>query len=972
MIAKNTLKKIKHSFGRFISLVAIILIGVGFYAGIRQSTPAIRDAENRFVKEYNMMDLHLISTLGFTEEDLKEVRKLKSVDLVTAGYSKYVYEGEDVIRVLSIDSYINRYLLWEGNLPTKQNECLADSRFYKVGDVISIKEPVSSDDEDSSGKKSDDADSDSSADKDGDKSSDEDDDLSSDEDDDENVEQLTEHKFIVSGVVTSPIYMGTDYGSTNIGNGELKSYILVKKSVFDIDAYTDLYVTMRKTDEDIPYSDSYNEKLEQLTSEVEAIQSEREKAREDGLYEEAKETALEEVAKRKEEIEAETRDAVEEEVRAEIDKQQEETKSKLKEQAGKFGMTFENFIGTLSETVQEQLSPLTDAQVDVLVDEQMDDALDTAMEEAESTALEEIEIPECKWFVRNRNDEVANYKILSDQYEEVDSIADIIPIFFIVIVILMTSNTMSRMIAEERGEMGTLTSLGYSNASIIGGYMIYVFVATIVGVVAGYFIGVNTLPQFVFNCFPISVMSIVVKFSPIMFFGSLAVSFILMTGVTIFSCMKELIHKPAYLMRPVPPKRGKKLLLERVTGLWKRMTFSWKTTLRNIARYQRRVLMTVVGVGGCTFLMFIGFALRDCTSTVGNKQFDEIHHYDVMVILSDDFKSFNDIEGGKEKKLKDEGLLKDPLMLRQEMVKVENSEGHSLDVYLQVPDEENALFEEYYTLREADPRDAGVKVIDKGQGEKLTLPEDGAIITPRIASILGCKVGDTIQLVDDEDETVDILVSGVTENYVSNYVYMSKAAYKRAFRHGVMYNSIVAKNGLAKDSESDTDIGKKLSKRLYKSDDVASVTTTDSVLKKANESIKGLDAVVVLLVVIASLLAFTVLYNLTAISISERTREIATLKVLGFTPVETNDYIYRETIISSIIGIVAGLAVGPYLHGKVMDVIAVDNLVFLRELRVPSFLIAACLAMAFTLIMMLVTFIKLFSINMIESLKSVD
>ncbi len=960
MIAKNTLKKIKHSFGRFISLVAIILIGVGFYAGIRQSTPAIRDAENRFVKEYNMMDLHLISTLGFTEEDLKEVRKLKSVDLVTAGYSKYVYEGEDVIRVLSIDSYINRYLLWEGNLPAKQNECLADSRFYKVGDVISIKEPVSSEDEDSTSKKTDDADSDSS-------SNDE-----ADEDDDESDEQLTEHKFIVSGVVTSPIYMGTDYGSTNIGNGELKSYILVKKSVFDIDAYTDLYVTMRKTDEDVPYSDSYNVKLEQLTSEVEAIQSAREKAREDGLYEEAKEKALEEVAKRKEEIEAETRDAVEEEVRAEIDKQQEETKSKLKEQAGKFGMTFENFIGTLSETVQEQLSPLTDAQVDVLVDDQMDDALDTAMEEAESKALEEIEIPECKWFIRNRNDEVANYKILSDQYEEVDSIADIIPIFFIVIVILMTSNTMSRMIAEERGEMGTLTSLGYSNASIIGGYMIYVFVATIVGVVAGYFIGVNTLPQFVFNCFPISVMSIVVKFSPIMFFGSLAVSFILMTGVTIFSCMKELIHKPAYLMRPVPPKRGKKLLLERVTGLWKRMTFSWKTTLRNIARYQRRVLMTVVGVGGCTFLMFIGFALRDCTSTVGNKQFDEIHHYDVMVILSDDFKSFNDIEGGKEKKLKDEGLLKDPLMLRQEMVKVENSEGHSLDVYLQVPDEENALFEEYYTLREADPRDAGVKVIDKGRGEKLTLPEDGAIITPRIASIMGCKVGDSIQLVDDEDETVDVMVSGIAENYVSNYVYMSKAAYKRAFRHGVMYNSFVAKNGLVKDSASERDSGKKLSKRLYKSDDVASVTTTDSVLKKANESIKGLDAVVVLLVVIASLLAFTVLYNLTAISISERTREIATLKVLGFTPVETNDYIYRETIISSIIGIVAGLAVGPYLHGKVMDVIAVDNLVFLRELRLPSFLIAAGLAMAFTLIMMLVTFIKLFSINMIESLKSVD
>lgn len=963
MIAKNMIKKIIHSFGRFISLVAIILIGVGFYAGIRQSTPAIRVAENEFVQESNMMDIHLLSTLGFSETDKDEIENLSSVDQATLGYSKYVYSGDDVIRVMSIDTDINRYKLWDGNLPLRDNECLADSRHYKVGDIIVVSEPKDSDDDD----------------KDTDKSSDKD----SDSEDD-----LTEHKFVVTGTVTCPIYMGTDYGSANIGNGELRSYILVREDVFDMEAYTDIYVTFTKNEEDIPYSDSYEKKLETLKSEINSIKSERQWERESEVYNKAVETVHEEVDKKRDEIESDVRDEVEEAVREEVEAKQEEVKKSLREQAGKLGMTFENFIANLSDNVTESLSPITDAQINSLVDEQMDDAMVTAMDEAYATAVEEIEIPECKWIVQTRNDVVANYKILIDQYKEVDSIADIIPIFFIVVVILMTSNTMSRMIAEERGEMGTFTSLGFSNGQIIGGYMIYVIMATLIGCVGGYFIGVLTLPDFVYNCFPLEIQDITFSFNWKMFVGCMAVSFVVMTGVTIFSCMKELKEKPAYLLRPVPPKKGRRIILER-TGLWNHLSFSWKTTFRNIARYRRRVLMTVLGVGGCTFLMFIGFGIRDCIATVGDKQFSEIHHYDEMVILGEEVKSYDEIGGTSDKKkMKDQGLIVQPLMMRQESYKVTNAENHSLDVYLMVPDMDNEMFQEYFTLRGADPRDTFTAAEDADlvqQGETLDLTDEGVIITPRISIITGKGVGDYILLFDDNEESYEVKIAGIAENYVSNYIYMSKKTFIRTFRHGVMYNTVIGKNGLLYDEsgnpkvdvenmDSETRIGyaELLAKKLYKSDDIVNVSTTEAVMRRANDSIQGLDSVVVMLAVIASLLAFTVLYNLTAISISERTREIATLKVLGFTPVETNHYIYRETILSSLLGIVIGLAIGPYLLGMVMDVIGVDNLVFLRQVKVPSFAISAALTLVFTLVMMAVTFIRLMRIDMIESLKSVD
>ena len=979
MIVKNTLKKIGKSLGRFISLVAIILIGVGFYAGIRQSMPAIRDVQNQFTKDTNMMDLHVVSTLGLTDADIEALSKLSGVDAVTGGYSKYVYSNEDVVRVMSIDLDIDVFEMKEGKYPTEENECLADYRNYKVGDIVRITEPAKSSDDD--------------------------------EEDDDTKDDLKYHTFVVSGTVVSPIYMGNDLGTVNLGDGELKSYILVKDGCFEYDTYTDIYITMDKTEDDVPYSDSYEKKLKKLKSSVESIKSARQKAREDELFEEAKQKAYDKVEEKRSEIETDVRKEVETEVRKKIEEEQEAQKRKLREQAGKLGMTLEKLVGTLSDKVQSALSPVTDEQVKKLVNEQMDDAMSEAMDTAKKEAVDEIDIPECKWIIQTRNEVVTQYKILVDQYQEVESIADIIPLFFIVIVILMTSNTMSRMIAEERLEMGTFTSLGYSNMSIIGGYMIYVLVATVVGAAGGYFLGVKTLPDFVYACFPVSLADISFTFRPVMFWSCMGVSFMVMTLVTIVSCMKELRSKPAYLMRPVPPKSGRTLFLEKAEFIWNRITFSWKTTIRNVARYRGRGLMTVIGVGGCTFLMFIGFAIRDCIGTVGDKQFDQVLHYDVLAVLGEDVKSFDDIPLKKNELTRSElkDLLSDPLMFRQEVMKVENTENYSLDVYLVVVDNENPLFDRYMTLREANPRDVKTKAVngeDIEEGTPLELSDDKVIVTPRIAYKMKAGIGSTLKMSDSDSEEYEVTVGGVAENYVSNYIYMSEKLYRKVFGQDVKYNALVATDGTggiqraknsveevgffenlvniykAEKADEDSEENKKtklvsaessvLSKKLYKVESFVSVNTTDVVLRRANEAIKGLDTVVVMLVVIASLLAFTVLYNLNAINISERTREIATLKVLGFTPVETNDYIYRESIIHGILGIAAGLLVSPYLHGKVMDVVSVDTLVFLRDIKSQSYIYATVLAIIFLLIMLVVTFFKLTKIDMIESLKSVD
>lgn len=810
MLLKNTLKKIKKSFGRYLSLFLIILLGVGFYTGIIESVPNIKNVQIEYYQETNLMDLKIVSTLGLDDEDITAINELKEVDTVVGSYTKDVIVEDNVVRIHSIEKEINKVHLIKGKLPTNNNECLADFNHYKIGDEITINKDYTND--------------------------------------------LTNNKYKVVGTIISPIYTSDDYGSANIGNGKIYSYLFIPKDNFQYDYYTETYLTINKTNKDIPYANSYNNKVKKVIDKLEILKKERLTAR-------------------------------------------------------------------MSQFMIQSFTNINTNQS--IIDS----------------------FQNSNWYILDRDNVVSSYVILESQYDQVTTIANVIPLFFIIIVILMTSNTMTRMIAEERGEMGTLTSLGFSNLHIISTYLFYVLSATILGTIIGYFIGTIFLPKLVYNCFPVNFPEITYQFDLSLFLISLLTTCLIMTFVTITSCIKELKQKPAYLLRPIAPKSGKKVLLERINFIWNKLSFSSKVTIRNISRYKKRVLMTLLGTAGCTFLIMIGFALKDSINSIGDKQYTELFKYDNLMILNNNVTSIsNDLN------ITLDSLIENPLLLNQTSYKVVE-QNNSLDIYLLVPESTNEYFYSYFQLR------------DENSKSSLKLNDEGVIITPKIKKRFNIEVGDTITLENLNKEKYQVKVTGITENYVSNYIYMSKKLYEDIFQKKLSYNVIVSKN-LQKQN--------KIATTLLESNQILSISFADDLLKNANNGVSGLNNIVILLVIISSLLAFTVLYNLTSINISERIREIATLKVLGFKDIESNEYIYRETIITVIIGIILGLIITPILHSYIMELLEVDTMVFLKQIKIQSYIYASVLTFSFALIMQIITYFKIKKINMIESLKSVE
>lgn len=802
MLLKNSLKKIKKSFGRYLSLVLIIFIGVGFYTGIIESIPNIKRVQTKFYNEKNTMDIKVLSTLGLNDEDIKAIKKVDDISTVVGSYSLDTLVNDEVVRVHAIEKDINKPLIINGRRPLKNDECLADDNFYNVGDKIKIREDFGDD--------------------------------------------LKEIEYKVVGTIYSPMYTGNEYGSSDIGNGKLHSFIYINKDNFNFDYYTEAFISI-KTKNDVPYNKKYIKDVEEVIDDIKIVGKERINDRVDEIV------------------------------------------------ASSYGMI-------TKESLKDN-----------------------------------------SWHVLDRDEAIASYLILGSQYEQVTTIANIIPIFFIIIVALMTSNTMKRMITEERGEMGTLLSLGYSNRSVINTYLMYVLSATLSGAILGYFIGTTLLPQIVYNCFPIFFPPITYHFDLGLLLVSTLASAILMILVTVFACLKELKQSPAYLLRPEAPKNGKVILLERINFIWNKLSFSMKITMRNISRYKNRVLITLIGTAGCCFLIMLGFALRDSIRYVGTKQYNDIIKYDNMMILNHNVKELDE-------DLKEEfnDLIKDELLLSQTTYKAINSKDN-LDVYVVVPKEED-LFYEYFNLN------------DKKTKEKLTF-NDGIIITPKIAERFDVKVGDKLTIEDSDKNKYKIKIGGIIENYVSNYIYMTPKDYKNIFKEDITYNVVVSKNIKENDE---------IAKKLLDTKKILTINFSDDLLKTANEMVEGLDEVVILLVVISCMLAITVLYNLTSINISERTREIATLKVLGFRDNESNEYIYRETMITAVIGIILGLLITPPLHNIVMGFLEVDTLVFLKTIKIESYIYAAGLTLLFILIMRVVTYIKLKKIDLIEPLKSVE
>lgn len=904
MLYKNILMKIRRSFGRYISILIIVLVGVGFCSGILATSPNIIKTGDEYFKEQNLMNFKIVSTLGLTEDDVKAIESLEEVKDVYPSYSLDVLNEGKPIRVHAFEKSINEPLLVDGRLPEKGNECVGDSKTYNIGDKITITSDVS--------------------------------------------EDMKNLEFTVVGTVDSVLYLTDNYGSTNIGDGKLSSFIFVNKENFTIDVYTEIYVIASWNESVTAYSKEYDSLSSKLNDTFVAMKTERENARYDEIYNEANDEILENEAKLNDE-------------RAKGEKELADAKRELDENA----VAIENARDEIAQNeALMQMAGITDPSLEAAkleLDENAEkvyegyieyeenlDKFNTEIKDAEEKIAdgkkELSEIERAKWNIFDR-ELIADYNILRVGTNTITSIAVVFPIFFMLIVMLMTSNTMARMIEEERGELGTLTSLGYGDKNIVSTYLFYVLSASILGIVAGFFIGCSIIPKIIYACFNFYLPELNIDYDLKTFLFIFIFATAVMILVTVISCNRELKQKPATLLRPVPPKNGQRILIEKIVPIWKHLSFTWKVTMRNMFRFKKRGIMTIVGVAGCTALILMGFGIKDSISGVAEKQYGEIIRYDNFMVLTDETESIDEeLENILEKE-----KIESPVLIKQSAFKLDQN-GESMDFFLIVPEDEE-IFYKHYNLKKVESDDS------------IKLSDDGVIITQKLSEVFGAQKGDSISVKDSENNPYTLIVSDITENYASNYVYMNKNMYDNIFEESVIYNGIVS---TFKGDE------KNLAQNLIDSELVLNVVFTSDLLEKTIESNNSLNSVIVLIVVVASLLAIIVLYNLTSINISERKREIATLKVLGFNDVETNQYIYREAIILTLISIAIGLGLGVVLHGALIGFIEGADSVFFKNVRPMSFIWSALITIVFSLIMQVVTYFKLKDIDMIGSLKSVE
>ncbi len=572
-----------------------------------------------------------------------------------------------------------------------------------------------------------------------------------------------------------------------------------------------------------------------------------------------------------------------------------------------------------------------------------------AQEEIRDAERQILEIPD-GWFVLDRegNPGYANY---GDDAERIGVIAKVFPLFFFLVAALVCLTTMTRMIEEERVQIGTLKALGYGNLTISFKYLIYGLLSSLLGAIIGLSIGFRLFPTAVMNAYGI-MYNIPERLTP--YHWDYAVISTLLAVITTMSAslaaaLQELRSVPAVLMQVKAPKPGKRILLERITPLWRRLSFSRKVAARNIFRYKRRFFMTVIGIAGCTALLVTGFGLRDSVNDIMVKQFNELFTYDGQIFLDD----------GKDDSLELGAVLENYGSIRSYMrslsirvdVLVPNS-SRSYEANLTVP-EDGKMLEDYIHLHERVSR------------KKIPLKDRGAVITEKLSELLDVGVGDKIRFRDGDDLTFEVEIQGITENYLSHYIYLSPDTYEEISFKSPDFNTLLF---TLKDPKGLDE--KAFKEELMEHEGVLGIMLTMGLIDEVQDTLGSLDYVILILVLSAGALAFVVLYNLTNINITERIREIATLKVLGFRDREVSTYVYRENIILSVFGTMVGLLLGHFFHGYVIMTMEIDAMAFGKQIHPSSYLISILLTMVFSIMVNIFMHPKLRNVNMVESLKS--
>ena len=905
-VRKNALREIRGTFGRFFAIMAIIALGVGFFTGVRIVTPAMVNTVNEFLDENQFYDYRLLSSIGWEEEDVEDFKSRPEVrcaegsytlDILTAGSREYV------LRAHSLTDNINGIRLKEGRLPQNENECVIENGKFKIGGTITLSEDNS----------------------------------------DSVKNALKSDKFTIVGSADSSMYINFERGTTSVGNGEISAFVYLPKEAFDLDVYTEVYVRFAQ-DLEI-YSDEYENFMDGRDKQWEDYCRERADLRFDRLYSEADDKLSDGRA----ELEKNRADGQEKLDKAKSDL--DSGKAQLDEQLAQLEQIKDIAPDQYSAGMEQYNAAYADYEKGLADYESSKADFDKQIADAEAelkkgeSDLSSLKKPDIYVLDRNTN---IGYACFESDSEIVAQVARVFPIFFILVAALVCMTIMSRMVEEQRTQIGVFKALGYSEGTVMGKFIFYAGLAAIIGCVLGYSLGTYIFPKIIWKTYTLMYIQLPIGylFDKQLALIALAVSLICSVGVTWFSCRVELSETAASLMRPKAPKAGKRVLLEYVTPVWKRLKFLQKVSIRNIFRYKKRLFMMILGIGGCTALLVTGFGLKDSIAGFAETQYSEIQVADASANL----RNVGDV-------------------LHEELTNVlnENTEDYTL-LYTGAWDLLYGKKVKSVTVNAADSFDNMEKYFDLHtvKGEKLTPPAEGeAIVSHSIAERYGIKKGSMMKLRDENMRELNVKVTGVFENHVYNVVFLGRETMEKQLGESVPVNYAFLNFKEGADTYKTT-------AALSKNGNITAVMVFADLKERLSKMMSSLDYIVLIVIVCAAGLAFIVLYSLTNINITERVREIATIKVLGFFRHETSSYVLRENLALTAFGTVVGLGVGILLHAFVMAQIRVDLVDFSVRILPKSFLFSTLLTFLFNFIVDLFMVLKLERINMAESLKSIE
>ena len=904
---KDILRTIKKNSKRFFAIMMITALGITVYAGFYAACRDMYMAADRFYDQQNLFDIRVLSTLGLTEEDVEALLTVSGVEVAEGVYSETVHTIVDGLTqsaemVMLSSKGLNMPYLLQGELPKNAGEIAVTQKYLdtsgkNVGDSLIIEEDI----EDSA---------------------------------------LLNSNYTITGVVIDPMNIANNEGSTAFRSTSTVDYtFFVTPEDVDTEVFTSVDLRVAGSAGLDTYSEIYKTEVQNVIEAIETqIMEQREQARYDSLVEKAKKEITDAEAK----MEKEFADA-DEEIKnawAEINQSEKE----LLDREAELSMMPE--LDSVRQKLSDGKQELEDAKAQLIEKEtEYKDKKEEAQQEIADAYAELNDMDMAQWYVQDRTT-IDSYSSLDSDLSSIEAIGRSFPILFLVVAILISLTTMTRMVEEERGLIGTYKALGFGNFAIAWKFVSYALLASLAGGIVGSLFGFIALPKLIIFILDMYIIPNITLSFDVMYGLSGTLLFVIsIVGATALACRHELQQTPSELMRPKAPRAGSRIFLERIPFVWNRLKFLNKVTARNLFRYKKRLLMTVVGIAGCTALVLAGFAIRDSVTDLMPKQYEYLYRYDLMVVADED--KFDEFE---QRLNSDEGIA-DYLSVRIESAKVFQTSGESESVQMIVVPSGASLQGYIHT-----PNIEGVD---------SKLDDSGVFITQNAANLLQLEVGDTIELQNLKLERCEVTISNVVQNYLGNNVFITQALYESLFGE---YQSNAA---YAHFSEKMTDETSYVD-QLLTQDYILSTANTSALKEQFTTDFAILNYVIYILVVLAAGLAFVVLFTLSNTNISERVRELATIKVLGFFDGEVHAYTNKETLILTLIGVFFGLPLGYVLSGILLASLKMPALQFALMIQPSSYFFAAVISFSFTLVVNLITNRILDRIDMVEALKSVE